>query len=144
MPAITGPNEGELTTKGNFEPLVEMPAIVNAKKFNTVIWAVGVGFLLYALLRLCLKKRIAAVLQPWVSKVSLELMDEIGYRSVLIGFPVFTLGALIFAMIWAHGPDFGGGILRRYGLLSPFCFMQHFYICAYPKDGRGKNPLGLG
>ena len=29
-------------------------------------------------------------------------MDEIGYRSVLIGFPVFTLGALIFAMIWAH------------------------------------------
>jgi cytochrome c-type biogenesis protein CcsB len=29
-------------------------------------------------------------------------MDEIGYRAVLIGFPVFTLGALIFAMIWAH------------------------------------------
>ena len=31
-----------------------------------------------------------------------DLLDEIGYRSIAIGFPVFTLGALIFAMIWAQ------------------------------------------
>jgi cytochrome c-type biogenesis protein CcsB len=29
-------------------------------------------------------------------------LDEISYRAIAIGFPVFTLGALIFAMIWAQ------------------------------------------
>lgn len=29
-------------------------------------------------------------------------MDEISYRVVLIGFPMFTLGGLFFAMIWAQ------------------------------------------
>ncbi|MNG08262.1 Cytochrome c biogenesis protein CcsA [compost metagenome] len=29
-------------------------------------------------------------------------LDEISYRAIAIGFPVFTLGALIFAMIWAN------------------------------------------
>ena len=29
-------------------------------------------------------------------KMNLDLVDEIGYRSVLIGFPVFTLGGLNF------------------------------------------------
>lgn len=102
MPAITGPNDWELTTKGKFEPLVELPAIFNAKKFNTVLWSFIGGFILYGLLRLILRKRIAAALQPFVRKINLDLVDEISYRSVLIGFPVFTLGALIFAMIWAQ------------------------------------------
>ena len=30
------------------------------------------------------------------------MLDDIGYRSVAVGFPIFTLGALIFAMIWAQ------------------------------------------
>lgn len=102
MPALTGPNEWELSTKGKFEPLVELPAILNAKKFNTVIWSFIGGFILYGLLRLILRKRISAALQPFVRKINLDLVDEISYRSVLIGFPVFTLGALIFAMIWAQ------------------------------------------
>jgi cytochrome c-type biogenesis protein CcsB len=102
MPAITGPNEWELTTKGKFEPLVEMPAIINAKKLNSVIWSLIGGVILYGLIRLLLRKRIAAALQPLVRNIKLDLVDEISYRSVLIGFPVFTLGALIFAMIWAQ------------------------------------------
>ena len=36
MPALVGPHEGELITTGKFEPLIEMPAIINAKKLNTV------------------------------------------------------------------------------------------------------------
>jgi cytochrome c-type biogenesis protein CcsB len=102
MPAITGPNEGKLLTKDAFSPVVEMPAIINAKKLNTVIWSLAAGVILYALLRLIFRKRIAAVLQPLAKNINLDLVDEIGYRSVLIGFPVFTLGALIFAMIWAQ------------------------------------------
>lgn len=102
MPAIVGPHEGELTTKGNFAPLLEMPAIINAKKLNTVIWSFLGGVLLYSVIRLILRKRLAEALQPFVKKINLDLVDEISYRSVLIGFPVFTLGALIFAMIWAQ------------------------------------------
>ena len=29
-------------------------------------------------------------------------MDEIGYRSVIIGFPLFALGGILFASIWAQ------------------------------------------
>lgn len=102
LPALTGPNNWELKTEGALEPLVEMPAIINAKKLNTVIWSFLAGIVLYFLIRLILRKRIAAALQPLVKNINLDLVDEISYRSVLIGFPVFTLGALIFAMIWAQ------------------------------------------
>jgi cytochrome c-type biogenesis protein CcsB len=102
MPALIGPHEGELLTEGAFKPFVETPAIINAKKLNTVIWSFASGLVLYFLLRLILRKRIAAALQPLVKNINLDLVDEISYRSVLIGFPVFTLGALIFAMIWAQ------------------------------------------
>ncbi|MFS0635675.1 c-type cytochrome biogenesis protein CcsB [Mesobacillus foraminis] len=102
MPALVGPHEGQLAAKGKFEPMVETPAIINAKKLNTVIWSLGAGLILYGLLRLILRKRLAASLKPLVKNINLDLVDEISYRSVLIGFPVFTLGALIFAMIWAQ------------------------------------------
>ncbi|ENQ3104719.1 cytochrome c-type biogenesis protein CcsB [Bacillus sp. 491mf] len=102
LPALVGPHEGKLITAEKFEPVINTPAIINAKKLNTVIWSVFVGTLLYIVLRLILRKRVAATLQPAVQKVDSDLLDEIGYRSVAIGFPVFTLGALIFAMIWAQ------------------------------------------
>jgi cytochrome c-type biogenesis protein CcsB len=102
MPALVGPHEGELITKGKFQPFFSVPAIINAKKMNTVIWSFFGGLLVYSLIRLLLRKRIAAALQPFVKNIKLDLVDEISYRSVLIGFPVFTLGALIFAMIWAQ------------------------------------------
>jgi cytochrome c-type biogenesis protein CcsB len=102
IPALIGPNDWEWTAKDQMQPLVEVPPIVNAKKLNTVVWSLGAGLVLYGLLRLVLRKRIAAVIQPIVKNVNLELVDEISYRSVLIGFPIFTLGALIFAMIWAQ------------------------------------------
>ncbi|RHW41209.1 c-type cytochrome biogenesis protein CcsB [Neobacillus notoginsengisoli] len=102
LPAITGPHDGEMITEGKIKPLVEMPAIINAKKLNTVIWALIGGSLLYGLIRLVTRKRISALLQPLVRNINLDLVDEISYRSVLIGFPVFTLGGLIFAMIWAQ------------------------------------------
>jgi cytochrome c-type biogenesis protein CcsB len=102
MPALVGPHEGELITKDKFKPLFSVPAIINAKKMNTVIWSFFGGLIIYWLIRLVLRKRIAAALQPFVKNIKLDLVDEISYRSVLIGFPVFTLGALIFAMIWAQ------------------------------------------
>jgi cytochrome c-type biogenesis protein CcsB len=102
LPALVGPHEGELVTEGKFTPFVELPALFSANKVNTVIWSTIVGTLLYGLFRLLFRKRISALLQPFTKNINLDLVDEIGYRSVTIGFPVFTLGALIFAMIWAQ------------------------------------------
>ncbi|WP_251555442.1 c-type cytochrome biogenesis protein CcsB [Neobacillus muris] len=102
MPALIGPHEGQLLTEDGFSPLVSVPAIINAKKLNTVLWSLIGGIVLYAIIRLILRKRISAALKPLVKNIKLDFVDEISYRSVLIGFPVFTLGALIFAMIWAH------------------------------------------
>ena len=83
-------------------PWVEMPAIVDAKKFTTTFWSFATGTVLYLLLRLIFRRPISAVLQPLTKNANIQLMDEIGYRAVLIGFPVFSLGGLVFAMIWAH------------------------------------------
>ncbi|APH04557.1 c-type cytochrome biogenesis protein CcsB [Bacillus weihaiensis] len=102
LPAIVGPHQGELLTDGKLKPLFDLPAILSAQKLNTVIWSVIVGSVLYLVLRLIFRKRISAMIQPFTKNVNLDLVDEIGYRSVAIGFPVFTLGALIFAMIWAQ------------------------------------------
>ncbi|MDF0726175.1 c-type cytochrome biogenesis protein CcsB [Cytobacillus sp. S13-E01] len=102
LPSIVGPYEGELLTDNRFEALFEVPAIISARKLNTVIWSFMAGTILYGIIRLLLRRRIGAAIQPLVKNINLDLVDEIGYRSVTIGFPIFTLGALIFAMIWAQ------------------------------------------
>lgn len=102
LPAITGPNEWILVTEGKNEPIVEVPAYINAQRLNTVIWSVITGTILYLVIRLITRKRIAQIAQLLVKKMNSDLLDEISYRSVLIGFPVFTLGGLVFAMIWAQ------------------------------------------
>ncbi|GEL08423.1 c-type cytochrome biogenesis protein CcsB [Salisediminibacterium halotolerans] len=101
-PPILGPNEGELITEQGFEPLVEMPANVRSNDANTVIWSVMGGLFLYGLLRLSFRRPVGAMIQPLVKNVNLTTVDEISYRAVAIGFPIFTLGGLIFAMIWAQ------------------------------------------
>ncbi|MBS4173320.1 c-type cytochrome biogenesis protein CcsB [Bacillus sp. FJAT-49736] len=102
LPAIVGPHEGEIQNTAQFKPLFYVPALLNAAKLNTLIWSLATGLILYLFIRLISRKRIGALLQPLVKNIKLDLVDEISYRSVLIGFPVFTLGALIFAMIWAQ------------------------------------------
>ncbi|MGV2620324.1 UNVERIFIED_CONTAM: c-type cytochrome biogenesis protein CcsB [Halobacillus marinus] len=106
MPAIAGPSGGEKVSGDNFGPLFEVPEWMRgedaAKKLNTFIWAVLGGLVVYWAARIILRKRIAASIQPLLNKVNPEVVDEVSYRAVAIGFPVFTLGALIFAMIWAQ------------------------------------------
>lgn len=81
---------------------IQLPPLFDSRQFTIVTWSILFGSVLYGLLRLIGRRSISAMLQPLVKKVDLTLVDEIGYRSVLIGFPVFTLGALIFAMMWAQ------------------------------------------
>ena len=69
MPALFGMNESVAITEGALDPLVEMPPLVNAKKLTTVVWSILFGTVIYLLLRLILRKRLATVLQPLTKKV---------------------------------------------------------------------------
>ncbi|MFY3792825.1 c-type cytochrome biogenesis protein CcsB [Ureibacillus sp. MALMAid1270] len=102
VPAIFGMNESTTLTDGAMDPLIEVPAFIHALKLTIVVWSLIGGTVIYLLIRLITRRRIIELLNPLVKKVNLQLFDEIGYRSVLIGFPVFSLGALVFAMIWAQ------------------------------------------
>jgi cytochrome c-type biogenesis protein CcsB len=106
MPPVVGPKNGQLLTKDRMNPWFEAPSFMKgnqaARKFNTLLWSTAGGTLLYAGLRLALRRRVSAIASKWVQDLEPELADEISYRAVAIGFPIFTLGALIFAMIWAH------------------------------------------
>ncbi|QAY66197.1 c-type cytochrome biogenesis protein CcsB [Paenibacillus protaetiae] len=87
---------------GLFEAPSWMNGVNAGRKLNTVIWSLITGTLLYGLLRLLFRKRLSAVVHPLTEGIDAEDLDEISYRAIAIGFPVFTLGALIFAMIWAN------------------------------------------
>ncbi|RAL22670.1 c-type cytochrome biogenesis protein CcsB [Thermoflavimicrobium daqui] len=110
LPPIFGPHEGKVVKMDSFlgqkEPLFEVPSWMKgqnaAKNVNSTFWGIITGLILYGLIRLFTKKRLTEILYPLVKKWNPELLDEISYRSIAIGFPIFTLGALIFAMIWAH------------------------------------------
>src|SRR5699024_12860106 len=66
------------------------------------IWSFIAGTVFYGFIRLLTRKRVGARVQPCLRKISPQVVDEVMYRSVAIGFPVFTLGGLSFAAIWAQ------------------------------------------
>lgn len=106
MPAIVGPQDGVLVSTDKMSPLMEVPSWMKgkdaARKFNTMVWSTLAGSALYLVIRLALRKRLAVPLSRLVQDLDDKLVDEISYRAIAIGFPIFTLGALFFAMIWAN------------------------------------------
>lgn len=110
LPPIFKPYNSELVSMtplyGLKGPLFETPSFFQGvgagRKWNTFVLSTLAGLLLYGLLRLLLRKPLGAVIQPVLKDMDPDDLDEISYRSIAIGFPIFTLGALVFAMIWAH------------------------------------------
>jgi len=53
---------------------------------------------------LYLSWRYGSVLRTVITKfnVTADMLDEITYKSIAIGFPIFTLGGLIFGAVWAE------------------------------------------
>lgn len=106
LPPMFGPHNATKLTSGAMDPLMEVPSWMKgeqaARKLNTLVWSLLTGLALYGLTLLILRKRVAAWIQPALHRVKPDLVDEVSYRAVTIGFPIFTLGALIFAMIWAQ------------------------------------------
>jgi ABC-type transport system involved in cytochrome c biogenesis permease subunit len=110
LPPIFKPYNSEIVSVQPFlgvdKPLFEAPSWMNGinagRKLNTVVWSIIAGTLIYGLLRLAFRKPLGAVIHPMMDGIDPDDLDEISYRAIAIGFPVFTLGALIFAMIWAE------------------------------------------
>src|SRR5699024_1812840 len=86
MPAIAGPDGGEVVEQGKMEPFFETPVWFQGedapRKFNTIIWSFLTGTMMYVLIRLIWRKRIGAGIQPFLKEISPTLVDEIVYRSV--------------------------------------------------------------
>ncbi|MFD0711118.1 cytochrome c biogenesis protein CcsA [Paenibacillus sp. GCM10027626] len=110
LPPIFKPYNSEVIEMKPFlgmkEPLLETPVWmkgVNAgRKLNTIVWSIIVGTILYGIVRLALRRPIGAVIHSGMGDIDPDDLDEISYRTIVIGYPIYTLGALIFAMIWAY------------------------------------------
>lgn len=110
MPPIVAPYNSEIESFQSFlgmkEPLFDAPSWMNGinagRKFNTVIWSILSGLILYGIIRLIARKPLGSAIHPVMDGIDPDDLDEITYRAIAIGFPIFTLGALIFAMIWAQ------------------------------------------
>lgn len=106
LPPLIGPTGGGVGTKAPLfglipMPLIEAPVNWKGKNWNTLLYSLAIGGLLYWLIRRFLTREpLSDALARRVSGDP-ELMDEVSYRAVAIGYPVFTLGGLIFAMLWA-------------------------------------------
>lgn len=106
LPPLIKPHGGIEVGSSSDSVIIEAPAWMKgeqaARKLNSVIWAILFGSSIYGLLRFFLRRRLTQVLYPLVKSLDKDLIDEISYRAIAIGYPIFTLGALIFAMIWAN------------------------------------------
>lgn len=100
MPPIVAPYHSEIESFQPFlgmrEPLFEAPSWmkgVNAgRKFNTVIWSLISGAILYGILRLAARRPLGAAIHPVLDGIDGNDLDEITYRAIAIGFPMFRWG----------------------------------------------------
>ncbi|GAE35865.1 c-type cytochrome biogenesis protein CcsB [Halalkalibacter akibai] len=145
LPALVGPNEGQLITEDRMSPIFNAPAIIVANDLNTVIWSLFSGLVLYWLLRLILRKRIGGAIQPILKGVSPQAIDEVSYRAIAIGFPVFALGGLVFAMIWAQiaWTRFWGWDPKEVWALITFLFYAAYLHLRLSKGWHGEKSAWL-
>jgi len=109
---VTPPQEGGMSLSATF--LSNSPAIVIISyaallAFLYSVWRYGHAF----------KKIITGFSLP------IETLDEITYKSISIGFPVFTLGGLIFGTIWADqawGTYWGWDPKETWSLITWFVY----------------------
>ncbi|HYF92014.1 MAG TPA: cytochrome c biogenesis protein CcsA [Symbiobacteriaceae bacterium] len=107
LPPMIGPQFEPVGSKGDLFGLIPMPLFaapswMRGKHMNTLLYSLAVGALLYWAVRHWLAK--GQPIGDWLARKAggdPELLDEISYRAVAIGYPVFTLGGLVFAMLWA-------------------------------------------
>ncbi|WP_080873837.1 c-type cytochrome biogenesis protein CcsB [Oceanobacillus timonensis] len=109
MPPITVPTDSVVVSNDYSEELlnqnnglIEIPHSIDSRKLNSLAWSFLAGSLIYALIRFVTRHKIISLLKPFTQKVSATTIDEVTYRAIIIGFPLFSLGGLIFGAIWAQ------------------------------------------
>ncbi|MEK5061322.1 cytochrome c biogenesis protein CcsA [Paenibacillus shunpengii] len=153
MPPIVAPYNSETESYTAFlgmkEPLFEAPSWMNGvnagRKLNTVIWSVVSGLVLYGLLRLVVRKPLGRAISPHLKDIDPDDLDEISYRAIAIGFPIFTLGALIFAMIWAEiawGRFWGWDPKEVWALITWLYYSAYLHL-RLSKGWQGRNSAWL-
>ncbi|MGE7988074.1 c-type cytochrome biogenesis protein CcsB [Lysinibacillus fusiformis] len=138
-------NKGAVTENGDAAGLIEITNKIDAKKLNSIVWAFMMGTVLYVAIRLVTRKSVSAILKPWTSRVQPQLMDEISYRAVVIGFPLFALGGLLFAMIWAQiaWSRYWGWDPKEVWALITFLFYAAFLHFRLSKGWEGEKTAWL-
>ncbi|HWI51725.1 MAG TPA: c-type cytochrome biogenesis protein CcsB, partial [Symbiobacteriaceae bacterium] len=108
IPALIGPVgsvAGESKWLGMDLPLMIAPSWMNGanagKNLNTLLWSLVLGTVIYLILRMVFGP-LRELGSKAVAGMNPKLLDEVSYRGVAVGFPLFTLGAIVFAMIWAQ------------------------------------------
>ncbi len=134
---------------GMDEPLLSAPSwmkgLDSGRKLNTIIWSLLAGLILYGVIRLIARKPLGAVLQRMMGGIDADDLDEISYRAIAIGYPIFALGALIFAMIWAHeawGRFWGWDPKETWALIT-FLFYTVYLHLRLSRGWQGKKSSWL-
>ncbi|MFB5082773.1 c-type cytochrome biogenesis protein CcsB [Symbiobacterium thermophilum] len=109
LPPFIGPlgsTQGEASFLGLQLPLVHAPTWMRgayaARNLNTLVLSTLFGVILYGILRLIARGPLRELGTRAVGNMNPKLLDEVSYRGIAVGFPLFTLGGLVFAMIWAQ------------------------------------------
>lgn len=146
MPAIVVNSGAELINDQEAIKGIEISNSIDAKKLNSILWAFIVGTGIYSLVRLITKKKMIQIVKPLTKKVNPTVMDEVNYRAVIVGFPLFSLGGLLFAMIWAHlaWGRFWGWDPKEVWALITWLFYAAFLHLRTSKGWEGKRTAWMG
>ncbi|MGE7999750.1 c-type cytochrome biogenesis protein CcsB [Lysinibacillus sp. NPDC093190] len=138
-------NKDAVTSSGDQVGVLQITNKIDAKKLNSIVWSFVAGTILYAMILLITRRRLIVLLKPLTNRVQPALMDEISYRAVVIGFPLFALGGLLFAMIWAQiaWSRYWGWDPKEVWALITFLFYAAFLHFRLSKGWEGEKTAWL-
>jgi cytochrome c-type biogenesis protein CcsB len=92
-----------ITFKVRVRPEIFIHSYLFKTSFLNPSAAVKTGSWITAIVIVFLTWRYGSIIKAVIEKfnVTADMLDEITYKSIAIGFPIFTLGGLIFGAIWA-------------------------------------------
>ena len=114
---------------------------VSVTALGSGVFAMAFGISVLYLLRSRFEQRSGRQSAFWDRMPSLETLDELNYKSVAVGFLLFTVGALFAGAIWAHYAwgTFWGWDPKEVGSLIIWLFYAGYLHARYQRDWRGRR-----
>ena len=119
----------------------------SASQFKSVLFWVLIPFLVGGggfLAALFLARRsLSQVADRWLP--SLDRLDEMTYRAISLGYPLFTIGAIIFGMVWANkawGRYWGWDPKETWALITFLVYSGYLHL-RMTKGWKGTGPAVL-